>query len=91
MSIKNKIYPAIIPQTSSSVVGILKKVPKKDLAALDEFEGEEYERKLLEIQVSDTFIQAWTYVWIKSQEDLIMKDWDLNEFLKHQKQWQENT
>ena len=72
-------------------MGILKKVPKKDLAALDEFEGEEYERKLLEIQISDTFIQAWTYVWIKSQEDLIMKDWDLNEFLRHEKQWQENT
>jgi gamma-glutamylcyclotransferase (GGCT)/AIG2-like uncharacterized protein YtfP len=90
--IRNKIYPAIIPQSASSVDGILKKVAEKHLCALDEFEGDEYQRELLELQTADgKIIQAWTYVWAKSQDELIMKEWDFNQFLLHQQKWQKEN
>lgn len=85
--IKNKIYPAIIKDDSSFVNGILKKIPRNHLKLLDEFEGDEYQRELLEIKVSGNTINAWVYVWKKSLDELILRDWDFNNFLSSQKRW----
>lgn len=77
----------MIKEQSSLVHGILKKVPKNHLQNLDDFEGDEYQRELLEIESCSTTINAWVYVWKKSTDALIIKDWDFNNFLLYQKQW----
>ena len=88
--VKNRIYPAIIQQQDSTVTGILKKVPVDHLGILDVFEGQEYKRELLEIQIGDSRINAWVYIWNKSINELEIKDWDYVGFLSSQEKWIRN-
>ena len=54
-------YPGLVPDGSGVVHGELWRVPCTVFAFLDDYEGEEYERRL--IDVGDGH-QAWTYVWL---------------------------
>lgn len=79
------IYPALIPGGACRVVGDLFRVPDEVMAALDEFEGDEYERVLLQLvsvqgmeKSPDRPSHAWVWVWkggVEGMQQLPLGDW----------------
>ncbi|UCF93685.1 MAG: gamma-glutamylcyclotransferase [Desulfobacterales bacterium] len=77
-------YPAVIDSPDDETAGILYTgLSEEDLALLDLFEGELYQRKLLKVSTPDgQTCKAWVYV-IKDQyrHKLTQDRWYLQEFL----------
>jgi len=61
---KGRTYPAISPNTSAEIRGILyTDISLNDIQNLDTFEGDEYVRKTVEVVLEDhTRLRAWAYV-----------------------------
>jgi gamma-glutamylcyclotransferase (GGCT)/AIG2-like uncharacterized protein YtfP len=75
--VRDAIYPAIIPDTSSDVIGLLLEVTDAQLELLDEFESNMYLRTVVPIHG----VEAMVYVWNKPHSLLQLdKDWNLEEF-----------
>lgn len=56
-------YPAIWPTQNGSIEGrLLEHVTEKALTKLDEYEGEEYDRTRVSVQVDGNPVEAFTYV-----------------------------
>ena len=53
-------YPGLVLDGSGVVHGELWRAPFTVFAFLDDYEGEEYERRLIDVDGE----QAWTYVWL---------------------------
>ncbi|HEY1058516.1 MAG TPA: gamma-glutamylcyclotransferase family protein [Limnobacter sp.] len=91
-------YPAMVVQAAGQVRGLVwLNVDHGDIQRLDAFEGEEYERRTIWVNMSgsDQSLQADTYIWLKP-ERLRGDEWDvkafeqqgLQQFLnKHVQQW----
>ncbi len=80
--IKNRIYPAIVPDKQASTKGTLYfNVDTESLVALDEFEDVLYDRKLVSVQCDGDVIKAFAYVlnpkYVTRLDDY---DWSLDEF-----------
>ncbi|MEM6585823.1 MAG: gamma-glutamylcyclotransferase family protein [Pseudomonadota bacterium] len=63
----SKWYPALLPMTTSDAVevrGAVHEANAVDLAAVDAFEGPDYERRALTVQGPGGETRAELYVWI---------------------------
>ncbi|KAK9240115.1 hypothetical protein V1525DRAFT_396030 [Lipomyces kononenkoae] len=84
-------YPAVVPCKDSSVKGILvRNVTVDQISRLDDFEGDEYERRTVVVTAEDTesAIEAQCYVWVDEPKRLTGVDWDFEEFMRTRfKQW----
>lgn len=62
--VKHQIYPAIVALDGSNVTGIVyQNLRNGDLTKLDEYEGEMYERKTVQVRLNDgTNLPCQTYV-----------------------------
>jgi len=83
--IKNEVYPGIIPEAGRTVEGIVyRDLTDTAWTALDTFEGEMYERRIVRVNLTDsTSIDAYTYVIRPEFENrLDSNDWDFEKFLE---------
>lgn len=96
--VMNADYPAIVPTSdpSSAVRGtFVTGLTDGDVWRLDIFEGEEYERRRVEVKVLENVgdvagegnvegeeVECETYVWIAGREGLEDEEWDFNDFVK---------
>ena len=84
-------YPALIKEKSSFTEGIIfRNLSEKELALIDKYEGEEYKRKLVQVETKEETLDACCYIW-QANDDYILKDeWSaegfrekyLNDFLE---------
>ena len=78
-------YPGIVPNADHRVRGVLYlDLPDSAWPRLDAFEGEEYERRLVEVEADEgTRTRAWTYVFRpRFAHRLAPADWDFEHFLR---------
>lgn len=78
-------YPGIVPDSSELVDGLLVSVSDEaDLAALDRFEGEQYERCQVVVNCGGQPVSAWVYV-VRAEHAHRLSDqrWDLQSFRAH--------
>ena len=81
-------YPGMVARAAHQVCGVLYlDLPPAAWPRLDRFEGEEYERRIVEVALADgTVTRAWTYVF---RDELSARlgegDWDFARFLREGK------
>jgi gamma-glutamylcyclotransferase (GGCT)/AIG2-like uncharacterized protein YtfP len=80
--VAQRVYPAIVRQPGAYVSGLLYSgLDARELEHLDVYEGELYQRTLLEVQASGTRVEAWTYVLGDAHLEQLAPDaWDLETF-----------
>ncbi|KAF8097540.1 hypothetical protein N665_0286s0049 [Sinapis alba] len=81
--IKNRLYPTILPDSTGEVTGkVLKGVTDDERQLLDEFEDVEYDRKAVEVVLTDTSekLQVGTYVWRNKNDPDLYGEWDFEEW-----------
>ncbi|XP_075506050.1 AIG2-like protein D [Primulina tabacum] len=82
-SIKERVYPAIIPVENKKVVGkVLIGITPPELYILDTFEDAEYERKTVDVLLNDSSekLQVETYVWQNKTDPNLYGEWDFEEW-----------
>lgn len=89
--LKGSDYPAVLQceQSDASVRGtFVTGLTDEDLWRLDIFEGKEYERKQVRVQILDEEgaemkeAHAETYIWIADEDLLEKREWDFEEFVR---------
>ena len=83
--VKDAEYPGVINAPDNETSGVLYRgLSDEDLAVLDLFEGELYERRLLEVNSEDgKSYHAWVYVVSpKNKKYLTTETWHLKAFMK---------
>jgi hypothetical protein len=89
--VKNADYPAILPNTDSTVRGTLVSgLTDGDIWRLDIFEGSEYARRKVRVKILDDAhggvegeeVEAETYIWISGRHRLEDEEWDFDEFVR---------
>jgi gamma-glutamylcyclotransferase (GGCT)/AIG2-like uncharacterized protein YtfP len=80
--VSEKPYPAIIAQPGASVPGLLHSgLSEVELTLLDEYEGELYERRLVELQTAAGAVPGFAYILRAAhREQLSGEEWDLAGF-----------
>lgn len=80
-SVSGMTYPGMIAQAGSSVDGVVYfDISDDDLAILDAFEGENYQRRSVALQLADgRRIEAQTYLFLEPEE-LSNQPWDPEQF-----------
>lgn len=82
--LRGRLYPGIVPRPGSVTTGtLLGNVTARDLARLDAFEGELYERTTVEVIATDRPfpVPAFTYVVRSRYVDLLSDDaWSRERF-----------
>jgi gamma-glutamylcyclotransferase (GGCT)/AIG2-like uncharacterized protein YtfP len=80
--VSEKPYPAIIAEPGASVSGLLQTdVSPAELALLDRYEGDFYERRLVELQTAGGAVPGFAYVLRAAhREQLSGEEWDLARF-----------
>lgn len=74
-------YPALVQQAASITEGkLIRNLSTEELALADEYEGNEYERKLVQVELIDGSIDAWCYVWKANTEFILKDEWYLDDF-----------
>lgn len=69
--VRHASYPAIIATAGATVRGLaLRGISKSELAALDDYEGDEYERIPVKTRVNGVDEKAWAYVWAAGDDSL---------------------
>jgi gamma-glutamylcyclotransferase (GGCT)/AIG2-like uncharacterized protein YtfP len=84
--VRNAVYPGIVSKRGSCVDGILyDDVSDSALKALDEFEGDEYRRQIVDVTRNDgSCRKALVYVVRDDKRDILADEgWDLDTFLNH--------
>lgn len=79
-------YPGITPQQDSQVTGKLYwGLDEKVMSKLDAFEGEKYERVVVQVAMADgSFEEAYTYAIKEDCRNLLSADpWDFDRFLQN--------
>ncbi|GAV63647.1 AIG2 domain-containing protein [Cephalotus follicularis] len=82
-SIRERVYPAILPVDNKTVTGkVLLGITDSELDVLDTFEDVEYKRSTVEVSLMDSSakLQAHTYVWSNTNDPNLYGDWDLEEW-----------
>jgi gamma-glutamylcyclotransferase (GGCT)/AIG2-like uncharacterized protein YtfP len=63
-AVRGEPYPAIVPEGTRSVEGLLLfGLSAPELAALDAYEGDEYGRIEVSVETDAGQARAWVYVW----------------------------
>ncbi|KAG8495262.1 hypothetical protein CXB51_012893 [Gossypium anomalum] len=86
LSIKGRVYPAILPVQNRHVSGrVLMEISDPELHILDEFEDVEYQRTRVEVSLleSSDKLQADAYVWSNTSDPNLYGDWDF------EKEWKQ--
>lgn len=81
-------YPGILPADGASVAGVLYlDLPPSAWPRLDGFEGEEYRREAVQVELEDgRTVSAWTYVFKPEyRHRLAAGEWDFAHFMRHGK------
>lgn len=79
--VKGADYPAICEKQGAFVKGkLLKNVDENSMHKFTIFEGDEYERRVVEVCCENEMIKAVTFVWRENIGLLEEKDWDENQF-----------
>ena len=81
-------YPGMVAHAGQQVQGVLYlDLPPSAWPRLDRFEGDEYERRIVEVNLADGTLQpAWTYVFRDELASRLDKgDWDFERFLREGK------
>lgn len=82
-------YPALVPaEAEASVAGLVfRAIPDDAWPRLDDFEGEQYERRCVRVVLADSSeIEAETYVLHPACRDQVQSQpWDFDEFLREGK------
>jgi gamma-glutamylcyclotransferase (GGCT)/AIG2-like uncharacterized protein YtfP len=79
--VKGCDYPAIINMHGSIVNGVLlENVDEKSIQLLAHFEGNEYEKRKVEVIVNNVKTTAVTFVWNENMVHLSKNDWDIKVF-----------
>jgi gamma-glutamylcyclotransferase (GGCT)/AIG2-like uncharacterized protein YtfP len=89
LSVKGEHYPAIIPDSNSSVNGVAYlKVPPSSWKRLDRFEGEYYTRKAVLVELNNGgILTAGVYVFNQEFKDKLDEtDWTFSEFMNKYKE-----
>ena len=84
--VRSSEYPGIIPQQDSVVSGKLYwGLEEKAMAKLDAFEGDKYERVLVQVAMADGSIEeAYTYAIREDCRNMLSQDpWDFDRFLQN--------
>jgi gamma-glutamylcyclotransferase (GGCT)/AIG2-like uncharacterized protein YtfP len=84
--VRSSEYPGIIPQEGTAVSGKLYwGLDGKALEKLDAFEGDKYERVVVQVTMADgSFEEAYTYAIREDCRDLLSNDpWDFDRFLQN--------
>jgi gamma-glutamylcyclotransferase (GGCT)/AIG2-like uncharacterized protein YtfP len=87
--LKGRVYPTILPDGTGKVNGkVLKGITDDELKMLDEFEDVEYDRKTVEVMLTDTSekLQVETYVWKNKDDPDLYGEWDFEEWRQHDKE-----
>jgi gamma-glutamylcyclotransferase (GGCT)/AIG2-like uncharacterized protein YtfP len=87
-TVEGEVYPALVPDEKGRVEGrVYRDIPESAWARLDRFEGEMYERQLVQIELkSGMALLAGTYVARPMFLDQLDKsDWDFSSFLRNGK------
>ena len=82
-SLRDRIYQGIIQAPGFEAIGVLyRDVSALDLSKLDKFEGDEYLRREVFVQVEGMSYPAMVYVW-KSELDAELgnQGWDFEHFI----------
>ncbi|KAK6158640.1 hypothetical protein DH2020_005954 [Rehmannia glutinosa] len=82
-SIKNCVYPAIVPVENKKVLGkVLVGITPPELRILDLFEGDEYERRTVDVFLEDSGekLQTHTYVWGNKTDPNLYGEWIFEEW-----------
>ncbi len=83
--IRNRVYPAIVPDDSASTPGILySNLDTTSLSLLDEFEDILYTRQTVSVNLPASTTSAFAYVLAEEYNDrLSEQEWSLREFEEH--------
>jgi gamma-glutamylcyclotransferase (GGCT)/AIG2-like uncharacterized protein YtfP len=84
-TVKGEVYPGIRPQPGTAVEGVVYgNLPSDAWTRLDVFEGDLYQRQLVQVDLADgTTMAAYTYV-VKPEFEhrLEATEWDAGQFLR---------
>lgn len=82
--VQARVYPAIVEQAGGRVEGLVYGgLSSAELERLDLYEGDLYERRVVDLSKGGVFIQAHVYVLRVDQHHLLSSDaWDLDTFTR---------
>ena len=82
--VQARVYPAIVEHVGGRVEGLVYGgLSSTELEQLDLYEGELYERRVVDVWKGGVVIQAHAYVLRASQHHLLSRDaWDLDAFAR---------
>jgi gamma-glutamylcyclotransferase (GGCT)/AIG2-like uncharacterized protein YtfP len=70
-TVRHASYPAITATAGTTVRGLLlRRISNSELAVLDDYEGDEYERIRVKARVNEIDVEAWAYVWVAGNDRL---------------------
>jgi gamma-glutamylcyclotransferase (GGCT)/AIG2-like uncharacterized protein YtfP len=76
-----KAYPGVRQLQGASVEGVIYRLPKLALPALDRYEGDMYFREAVKVTTPEGEVEAWCYVLRPRYCHLMLKnDWSLQNF-----------
>ncbi|KAF7088644.1 hypothetical protein CFC21_091729 [Triticum aestivum] len=84
LSIRGRVYPAILPVDGSKVPGkVWQGITDRELDVLDIFEDEEYVRETVGISLADSAdMIAYAYIWGNVDDPDLYGEWDFDEWKK---------
>ncbi len=81
--VKNCDYPAIIQQEGSKITGLMiENIDDSTLDLLSFYEGDEYVKERVTINLNGKSTDAFTFVWVHGNEFLENEEWDFRGFEK---------
>lgn len=82
-ALKKEVYPAMITRDGEMVKGMIYfDLTSIDIARLDYFEGEMYERKLVEVSSDEKLLPCYTYLLKENYFHLLSEEsWDFDNFM----------
>lgn len=79
--VKNCDYPAIISELGAETKGkILLNVDDSALKIFSNYEGDEYEKKVVKVLFNNKYEDALAFVWSKEHHLLENRNWDFEDF-----------
>ncbi|ORX62678.1 hypothetical protein DM01DRAFT_1297404 [Hesseltinella vesiculosa] len=83
-AVKHATYPGVVAteDEEDQVQGILCcGLTSSDILALDDYEGDEYDRRPVEVWASHKAVPCQAYFWIAGPEQLHAHDWDYEDWV----------
>ncbi len=84
--VRGQTYPSLRAAPGSETAGaVVAGVTAGDLALLDAYEGERYERVAVRVRTVSGLCPAWVWLLREPWQDLVTADpWDLEEFVREE-------